>query len=159
MGKSLGYEGPSSKEFVREQQEMERAKRQSAREAKRAEQREHERELQRLADIEQEKKGMHEKHLAELEHNERLKQLDIEQTKELRKSEYAKTVEMADAKLRQEDAEHKHKRELLEAQAKFPVPPTLPPTPASITSVRAPKLPYFDESVDDMDAYLQRFER
>ena len=114
LGQSLGYEGPSLQEFVREQQEMERAERQSAREAKRAEienlreQREHERELQRLADIEQEKKRMHEKHLAELEHNERLKQLDIDQTKELRKSEYAKTGEMADAKLRQEDAEHKH---------------------------------------------------
>ena len=164
LGQSLGYEGTSLQEFVRQQQEFERAERQSAREAKKAEienareQREHERELKRLSDIEEEKKRVHEKHLAELEHNEKLKQLDLEQSKELRASEYAKTVELADARLRQEDAEHKHKLELLEAQAKFPVPQT-PPPPPSTTSVRAPKLPYFDENIDDMDAYLQRFER
>lgn len=55
---------------------------------------------------------MHEKHLAELEHEEKLKELDLDKTKELRESEYAKTIELADARLRQEDAEHKHKLEL-----------------------------------------------
>lgn len=165
LGQSLGYEGSSLQEFVRQQRELERAERQSARDVKKAEienareQREHERELKRLSDIEEEKKRVHEKHLAELEHNEKLKQLDLEQSKEMRASEYAKTVELADARLRQEDAEHKHKLELLEAQAKFPVPPTSPPLLASTTSARAPKLPYFDENVDDMNAYLQRFER
>lgn len=166
LGQSLGYEGANLQDFVRQQQELERAERQLARDAKRAEienareQREHERELKRLADIEEEKKRVHEKHLAELEHDEKLKQLDLDKTKELRESEYTKTVELADARLRQEDAEHKHKLEILEAQAKFHITPTPPPPPlASTTTARAPKLPYFDEAVDDMDAYLQRFER
>lgn len=69
------------------------------------------------------------------------------------------SVELADAKLRQEDAKHKHKLVLLEAKVGFPVPPTPPPPIASTSSTRVPKLPYFDESVDDMDAHLQRFKR
>lgn len=76
LGEALGYDEASLQEFVRQQQEIERAERQFNRESKRAEienareQREHERELKRLADIEEEKKREHEKLLAELDHDE-----------------------------------------------------------------------------------------
>lgn len=163
LGEALGYDEASLQEFVRQQQEIERAERQFNRESKRAEienareQREHERELKRLADIEEEKKREHEKLLAELDHDEKLKQIDLEKDKERRAIEFTRTVELSEAKLRHEDAEHKHRIELLEAQARFPVTP--PISAPRTASARTPKLPYFEENVDDMDAYLQRFER
>ena len=49
------------------------------------------------------------------------------------------------------------KLELIETQARFPVA-ALTPVPRTVSS-RTPKLPYFEETVDDMDAYLQRLER
>ena len=61
--------------------------------------------------MEEEKKREHEKHLAELDHDEKLKQLDLERVKEQRASEFTKTAELADTKLKQEKVEHKHKIE------------------------------------------------
>ena len=110
-----------------------------------------------MADIEEEKKRAHEKMLAELDHDEKVKQIELQKAKELSALEFTRTVELSEAKLKQEDAEHRHKLELKETQAHFPVAtPALAPR---TVSSRTPKLPYFEETVDDMDAYLQRFER
>ena len=163
LGLALGYDGASLQDFIHDQQESQRAERQYSREAKRAEienakeQREHERELKRLADIEEEKKRAHEKMLAELDHDEKVKQIELQKAKELSALEFTRTVELSEAKLKQEDAEHRHKLELIETQARFPVAAPVP-APRTVSS-RTPKLPYFEETVDDMDAYLQRFER
>ena len=119
--------------------------------------REHERELKRLSDIQEERKREHEKHLAELEHDETLKKLELERDKEKRAREINATVELTDATMRKEESERRHKMELLEAQSRLSIPPSRELNQQ--TSLRTPKLPYFEVEKDDMDAYLQRFER
>ncbi|XP_021346951.1 uncharacterized protein LOC110446237 [Mizuhopecten yessoensis] len=73
-----------------------------------------------------------------------LEQAKIEAEREVR----------AEARMEQE---HKWKLEILQAGGGEEKPSTLTPRDSSMK--RGPKLPAFDETRDNMDAYLQRFER
>ena len=147
--------------FVRDQQRSERDERKARREAEREQRenekakREHGLEIKRLTDIEAEKKREHEKHLAELEHKEQLRKLEIDREKEEKAHELNATLELSEATIRKEKTEYQLKIDLMEAQDRYHVTPVVERT----LSARIPKLPYFDEDKDDMDAYLQRFER
>ena len=161
LGQALGYEGTDLQTFVRDQQISERDERKARREAEREQRenekakREHELEIKRLTDIEAEKKREHEKHLAELEHKEQLRKLEIDREKEEKAHELNAALELSEATIRKEKTEYQLKIDLMEAQDRYHVTPVVERT----LSARIPKLPYFDEDKDDMDAYLQRFER
>lgn len=75
----------------------------------------------------------------------------VEKQMQLEKERYEREKE-----LRSE--EHKRKLELLELETKHVSKGKNPPT-RNVAPPRTPKLPAFDETKDDMDAYLQRFER
>ena len=138
IGTSLGYEGEALRDFIKEQQALQRDERQK--------QREREREKENL-ELQKQK--------LEQEQDERQKQREREREKE--------NVELQKQKLEQEQAlklqelEHKQKLELLSVQAETGV--KVPKSDDSQTCFKFPKIPTFDDHKDEMDSYLLRFER
>ncbi|XP_041379581.1 trichohyalin-like [Gigantopelta aegis] len=134
LGTDLGYEGEELREFVRYQQESEREERRM----KREEEREKERE--------------------KLEFEYKMKEMEM--TKETKEHEIESLIEKERLIVRREEAEYKHKMELLETQGRLGVGIYESEHERhNHFESKGPKLPYFEEGKDDMDVYLQRFER
>ena len=132
LGKQLGYEGESLRNFIREEQARERDQRFKERELEKEKiELEREAEDRRMA-FEKEKIALEEQALERkiaLEKQVRLETLEIEDRN--RQRDYERNSELLQAK---KEGEHDVK-------------------------LRGPKLPPFEDDKDNMDSYLNRFER
>jgi len=134
-GKELGLEGLELQKFVKEQQE-------------------HEAQLQR------------EQAQLQREQHEREVQLQREQAQQQERELELAKIRIAEAKEKaaEERAVEREKRERLElelrlAEVRSRAPPQVKIEAGSYRAAPVPKLPKFDEEKDDMDAFLERFER
>lgn len=137
LGKEMGYEGPELQQFVRQQQEAERQQRIEEREAKKAE---------------AEAKKAEAEADAQRRREEQERQRQIEQEREER-----------EAQRRREDAEREREFQLktleLQLQADQAKREAGVVNGQPVTRCPLPKLQPFDEAHDEMDAFLERFER
>ena len=152
IGKDFGLEGDKLLEFVREQQKLEeeRKKEEEEREERRRQlEEEKEEKRRRLAEEREEK-------LRLLEEDRRREDEEREtrrQERELRKLEME--AELARQKEAAEVAKREHELELARLAARNGDGHTA----EREDRAKAPKLPSFVDNKDDLDAYLQRFER
>ncbi|XP_033729482.1 uncharacterized protein LOC117318627 [Pecten maximus] len=153
LGKEMGYEGTQLQEFIREEQAKEREDREKEREERKAA-----REAEFALKMEAEKKAMlAEQAKIEAERESRAKREAEDKVKLL--AEEARIE--AEREVRAEEKaqkEHLRKMELIQAGMVTPEQPS-PATYREPPMQRGPKLPAFDESKDNMDAYIHRFER
>lgn len=94
----------------------------------------------------------------ELVLQERIKQSELQQEQERRELELNKTeqeLEMKEKDIEEREKERKH--ELPVIQLRQDLPTGAPHY--NFNGVPKPKLPKFDENLDDIDAYIERFER
>ena len=162
LGEKFGLEGEKLLEFVREQEEKEEKRRQLEEEEKRRQREEEKEEKRRQFEEEKEEKRRRfeeEKRLEEEEKEERRRRQDEEREtrrleRELRKLE--KEAELVRQKEAAEAAKREHELEL----ARLGQAGNLDDRPRDREDrAKAPKLPSFVDGKDDLDAYLQRFER
>ena len=161
LGEKFGLEGEKLLEFVREQEEKEEKRRQLEKEEKRRQLEEEKEEKRRQLEEEKEEKRRRfeeEKRLEEEEKEERRRRQDEEREtrrleRELRKLE--KEAELVRQKEAAEAAKREHELELARlGQGNLDNRPR-----DREDRAKAPKLPSFVDGKDDLDAYLQRFER
>ena len=163
LGEKFGLEGEKLLEFVREQEEKEEKRRQleEEKEEKRRQLEEEKEEKRRQFEEEKEEKRRRfeeEKRLEEEEKEERRRRQDEEREtrrleRELRKLE--KEAELVRQKEAAEAAKREHELELARlGQGNLDDRPR-----DREHQAKAPKLPSFVDGKDDLDAYLQRFER
>ena len=150
LGKEFGLEGEKLLEFVREQEEKEREekRREEEREEKRREE-EHEEKRQRL-----EEEGKRED-----EEKEERRRREDEERETRRQERELRRLEMEAEIMRQKEAakaaKREHKLELVRlGQGNLDDRPR-----DREDRAKAPKLPSFVDGKDDLDVYLQRFER
>ena len=150
LGEKFGLEGEKLLEFVREQQELER-------EEKR---REEEREEKRLEEEKDEKRRQLEEERKEEdgEKEERRRREDDERETRRQERELRKLEMEADIMRKKEAAEAAKREHELEL-ARLAARNGDGHTPERDDRAKAPKLPAFVDGKDDLDAYLQRFER
>jgi len=135
IGEQMGLKGTDLKDFIREQQTLEREEREKQREHEREQQ-----EKQRLWQAEQQDKER-EQQDKERDHQYTLKKMELEQLELQMKVGFPMRGGVdTDGKF-DEDDEH-------EATGKA----------GKGIQARGPKMPCFDERVDDKDAFLHRFE-
>ena len=149
LGKTFGLEGAELLTFVEKRQESER-------EEKR---REEEREEKRRREEEEKEERLR---IAEEEKQERRRRQDEErearrQEREIRKLEMEAELQRQKAEV--EEAQRRHELEMkrLEVEQTHQGHGAQPPNKED--RAKAPKLPSFVDGKDDLDAYLQRFER
>jgi len=143
LGKQLGYEEESLRNFIREEQARERDQREKERVAKR-ELMELENKIEREK-MELENKIEREKMELERESEERKRAFEKEKI-ELEKQVRLETLEIED---RNRQREYERNSELLQAKKEG----------EHDVKLRGPKLPPFEDDKDNMDSYLNRFER
>ena len=137
LGKELGHKGADLQAFVKEQQALLREEQKVAREERQRERTKEKEDMEaktKLRELELEYALEMEKQQLEDKERDRLHQVDLEQMEHRRK------LELMDVSKKDQAVKHEAGR----AAHKGPKPP---------------KLPTFDDSNDDMDAYLQRFIR
>ena len=157
LGRELGYEGEDLKQFVKDEQDMERENRKFERERREAElQAEKERREMEMKMFE--KQSQFEKEKFEREQREAKEKFEREQQESERQKDLVKL---------QYEEEFKHLREQKE---KLAVELDIVKAKSVLSStgshnedgtgvkVKGPCLPSFDETKDDLDAYLRRFE-
>ena len=156
LGEKFGLEGEKLLEFVREQEEKEEKRRQLEKEEKRRQLEEEKEEKRRQ--LEEEKEEKRRQFEEEEEREERRRRQDEEREtrrleRELRKLE--KEAELVRQKEAAEAAKREHELELARLGQG-----NLDDSPRDREDrAKAPKLPSFVDGKDDLDAYLQRFER
>ena len=143
LGKQLGYEGEPLRNFVREEQAKERDQRLKEREL----------EKERI-EIEREAEGRRiafEKEKIELEKQAEKERIDWEREAERERIEREKRVklEMLEIEDRNRQREYERNSEILQAKKEG----------EHDVKLRGPKLPPFEDDKDNMDSYLNRFER
>ena len=149
LGKTFGLEGAELLSFVEKQQELEReeVRREEEREEKRR--REEEEKEERLRREEEEKE-------------ERRRRLDEErearrQEREIRKLQAE--AELQRQKVEIEEAQRRYELEMRRLELEQTRQGPGAKAPSNEDRAKAPKLPSFVDGKDDLDAYLQRFER
>ena len=159
MGKEFGLEGEKLLEFVREQEEKEDKRRDEEREEKR---REEEREEKRRQ-LEEEREEKRRRFEEEKEERHRLLEEDRrreDEERETRRQERElRKLEMEAELLKQKEAIEAAKREHELEIARLAVENADGRPEVREDRAKAPKLPSFVYGKDDLDAYLQRFER
>ena len=136
LARELGYEGQELRDYLKRQQDFERAERLAQREYERgkreAEQKEKDRELEKMK--------------IEAAHNDKeVEKLKIEAVRKDMEMEKEVALKKIEAEV-----------ELKKIEAETTSHPWGPKEKSS--NPRSPKLPYFDEHTDKMDSYLTRFE-
>ena len=159
MGKEFGLEGEKLLKFVREQEEKEDKRRDEEREEKR---REEEREEKRRQ-LEEEREEKRRRFEEEKEERHRLLEEDRrreDEERETRRQERElRKLEMEAELLKQKEAIEAAKREHELEIARLAVENADGRPEVREDRAKAPKLPSFVDGKDDLDAYLQRFER
>ena len=154
LGKEMGYEGPELQQFVRQQQEAERQQRIEEREAKKAEA---EADAQRRKDEqEREEREAQRRREDEARENQRRKE---EQEREEREAQRRREDAEREAQQRKEEREFQLKTLELQLQADQAKREAGVVNGQPVTRCPLPKLQPFDEAHDEMDAFLERFER
>ncbi|XP_078579528.1 uncharacterized protein LOC144863824 [Branchiostoma floridae x Branchiostoma japonicum] len=184
-GEKLGLSGSELRQFVQEQQALEREERAKEREVQKmrleAEEREKEREAEKrkLEAAEREKEREAEEREKEreaekrrLEAAEREKEREAEEREKEREAE-KRRLEAAErekereaeererareAEERQKEADRRHQLEMKKLERELAAAGPIA-EPVGQARAKAPKLPSFQDGVDDLDAYLLRFER
>jgi len=158
MGEQMGLKGNDLRDFIKEQQAFERKEREK--------QREHEIRMKERESAEKQKKYEYEERLKErdaaekqkqYEYEERLKERDVA----MKQKQYETEVEVERLKLEtrrhtleyQERAETSRSGQGDEEDMEARIGPM-----RMQAAVKGPKMPCFNKSKDDMDAYLHRFE-
>ena len=152
LGKEFGLEGEKLLEFVREQQEKEEKRIQDEREEKRRQLEEEKEEKCREEEKEERRKQLEE----ETEERQRRKEEESEARRQER--EIRKLQQKADI-MRQKEAIEIAKREHGLELARIAATNGDGRTAERDERAKAPKVPSFVDGKDDLDAYLQRFER
>ena len=157
LGEKFGLEGEKLLEFVRDQEEKEREekRREEEREEKRREE-EREEKLRQLQEAKEERQRREEE-----EREERRRQKDEEREARRQEREIRKLQQEADLMRQKEAAEvakREHELELARIAAMNGDGRTAERGDRE-DRAKAPKLPSFVDGKDDLDAYLQRFER
>ena len=148
LGEKFGLEGEKLLEFVREQEENEEKRRQLEKEEKR----------RQLEEEEKRRQFKEEKRLEEEEREERRRREDEERETRRLERELRK-LEMEAENVRQKEAAEAAKR-VQELELARLGQGNLDDRPRDREDrAKAPKLPSFVDGKDDLDAYLQRFER
>ena len=149
LGKEFGLEGEKLLEFVREQQKLEEEK-----EEKQRREEEERAEMQRREEEERAERQRRE----EEEREERRRRQDEEREARRQEREIRKLQHEADL-MRQKEAAEAAKREHELELARLAATNGDGRTAERDDRAKAPKLPAFVDGKDDLDAYLQRFER
>ena len=152
LGTGLGYEGEELREFIRDQQALMRDERNAERDERNAERQRQKEEREHQLALES---ARLDKERAEFEKDREIERARLERDKEIEQARLEKDRERErfDKEIRMLTLEHAHELETLQIKGKD----------AGIQSTsiisKAPKLSPFNESHDQMDAYLNRFER
>ena len=159
LGKEFGLEGEKLLEFVPEQEEKEREekRREEEREEKRRE--EEREEKRREEEREEERRRLEEERKREDEEKEERRRREDEERETRRQERELRRLEMKAEIMRQKEAaeaaKREHKLELVRlGQGNLDDRPR-----DREDRAKAPKLPSFVDGKDDLDVYLQRFER
>ena len=170
MGKEFGLEGKKLLEFMREQQKLEQEIKREEEEKEdkcrqfeeklRREQEEREEKRRQLEEEKEERRRMlqEDKRKEEEEKEERRKREDEERETRRQERELRK-LEMEAELLKQKEAIEAAKREQELEIARLAVASADGRPEVREDRAKAPKLPSFVDGKDDLDAYLQRFER
>ena len=168
MGKEFGLEGEKLLEFVREEEEKEEKrrkleeekeeKRRQFEEERRREQEERDEKRRQLEEEKEERRQMLEEGKRKEEKQERHRREDKERETRRQESELRK-LEMEAKLLKQKEAIEAAKREHRLEIARLAVENADGRPEVREDRAKAPKLPSFVDGKDDLDAYLQRFER
>ena len=138
-GTSLGYDGETLRDFVKDQQDRLRDERAAERER-----------------IKHESEVMIEQTKMKLEQERSERELKLEQEKsEREKLKLEAEQDKLNREMKLKQMQYEHDLQMLEKKAALKI------NTADTSTVRpkAPKIPPFDESRDDIDSYLRRFER
>ena len=160
LGKTFGLEGAELLSFVEKQQELEREEVHNRREEEREEKRrEEEREEKRRREEEEKEERLRRE---EEEKEERRRRLDEErearrQEREIRKLQAE--AELQRQKVEIEEAQRRYDLEMRRLELEQTREGPGAKAPSNEDRAKAPKLPSFVDGKDDLDAYLQRFER
>ena len=160
LGKTFGLEGAELLSFVEKQQELEREEVYNCREEEREEKRrEEEREEKRRREEEEKEERLRRE---EEEKEERRRRLDEErearrQEREIRKLQAE--AELQRQKVEIEEAQRRYDLEMRRLELEQTRQGPGAKAPSNEDRAKAPKLPSFVDGKDDLDAYLQRFER
>ena len=147
MGEKFGLEGEKLLEFVKEQEEKE--------ERIQREKEEKEEKIRREREEKEEKRRQQEEERDEKRRREEEEREARRQDRELRKLE--REAELLRQKEAIEVAKRQHELELARLVGDGHLP--VPPNNHQGDRAKTPKLPSFVDGKDDLDAYLQRFER
>ena len=169
LGKTFGLEGAELLSFVDKQQELEREEVHNRREEEREEKRrEEEREEKRREEEREEKRRREEEEKEERlrreeeEKEERRRRLDEErearrQEREIRKLQAE--AELQRQKVEIEEAQRRYELEMRRLELEQTRQGSGAKAPSNEDRAKAPKLSSFVDGKDDLDAYLQKFER
>ena len=150
LGEKFGLEGEKLIESVREQEEKEEKRRQEEREEK----------CRQLEEEREEKhRRLEERRQEEEEEKEERRRREDEQRETRRQERELRKLEMEAELMREKEAAVAAKREHELELAQFAAANGDGHTAERDESAKAPKLPAFVDGKDDLDAYLQRFER
>ena len=153
MCQKLGLEGDKAAEFIKEQQNIERDRRAEEREILKAQQEQKRREIEleeKRIEAEREQKRLEaecEEKRLEAEAQREEKRLEAEREEKRLEAEQRKLEAEREERERQRRHEFEMKKLELETSA------------SSSSSAKHPKLPPFVDGKDNLDSYLQRFER
>ena len=143
LGRTMGYEGEKLREFVKDQQDRQREERKEKRDM-----------LQKEQQVERERQD-YELKMAQLKFETEKAAKEVEM--KVREKDLLLEEEQMKMKLLQ--LEHEQKLELLEKQYEVGDSFLFASIPSSSGMPNVPKMPPFDETNDEMDSYLRRFER
>ena len=156
LGKEFGLEGEKLLEFVREQQKLEEEKEEKQRQLLNGQKLEEEERAERQRHEEEERAERQRRE--EEEREERRRRQDEEREARRQEREIRKLQHEADL-MRQKEAAEAAKREHELELARLAATNGDGRTAEKDDRAKAPKLPAFVDGKDDLDAYLQRFER
>ena len=160
LGKEFGLEGEKLLEFVREQQKLEEEKEEKQRreEEERAEKQRREEEERAERQRREEEERAERQRREEEEREDRRRRQDEEREARRQEREIRKLQHEADL-MRQKEVAEAAKREHELELARLAATNGDGRTAERDDRAKAPKLPAFVDGKDDLDAYLQRFER
>ena len=163
MGKEFGLEGAKLLEFVEKQQKLEQERRREVeeREEKRRQLEEEKQEKRRQLEEEREEKRRRFEEEKEEKHRllEEDRRREDEERESRRQEREVRKLEMEAELLKQKEAIEAAKREHELEIARLAVESADGRPEVREDRAKAPKLPSFVDGKDDLDAYLQRFER
>jgi len=168
LGEKFGMEGEKVLEFVWEQQKLEEKRREEDREEKRPEEEREERRLeeekeekrrQLQEEREEKRRRLEEERRQEEEEKEERRKREDEDRETRREERELRKLEMEVELMRQREAAEAAKSEHELELARLAATNGGGRTAERNDRAKAPKLPSFVDGKDDLDAYLQRFER